>query len=127
MLEKSIVRLNAEKDPSYCPYCCRCSGLVRMVKIESFYWECHCGAKHDERSVFDRWRQINETWGLTFRMKVKCLFGLHTLLEPGPRTPLLHGSAATINCACGAWRMVRGTPDEWRTDEIDQDWSDPDV
>lgn len=48
-LEKSTMRLNAEKDPDYCPYCLLCSGLVRMKKVEDFYWKCHCGAKHDER------------------------------------------------------------------------------
>jgi hypothetical protein len=48
----SIVRSNAEKDPTYCPYCMRCSGLVRMKKIEHLYWECvqkGCTAVHDER------------------------------------------------------------------------------
>lgn len=46
---KSQVLLNAEKDPSYAPYCLRCPGLVRMVKIEPFFWRCKCGAMHDER------------------------------------------------------------------------------
>ena len=45
----SIVKLNAEKDPNYCPYCLRCLGLVRMVKVEPLYWRCACGAEHDER------------------------------------------------------------------------------
>lgn len=46
---KSVVRLNAEVDPAYCPYCMRCPGLVRMQKVEAFYWQHHCGAEHDER------------------------------------------------------------------------------
>ena len=46
---KSQVRHNAEKDPSYCPYCMRCAGLVRMVKVQPFLWGCLCGAVHDER------------------------------------------------------------------------------
>lgn len=46
---KSIIRLNTEEDPNYCPYCGRCPGLVRMVKVEPFYWRCRCGAEHDER------------------------------------------------------------------------------
>lgn len=47
---KSSVRWNAERDPNYCPYCLRCRGLVRMVKVEAFYWRCNCGAEHDERT-----------------------------------------------------------------------------
>lgn len=47
----SIVRQNAEKDPTYCPYCMRCKGLIRMKKIEHMYWRCFCGAEHDEREV----------------------------------------------------------------------------
>lgn len=43
------VRLNAEADPTYCPWCLRCKGLVRMNKVEPFLWSCDCGAKHDER------------------------------------------------------------------------------
>ncbi len=46
---KSQVLLNAEKDPSYAPYCMRCPRLVRMVKVEPFFWRCKCGAMHDER------------------------------------------------------------------------------
>lgn len=45
----SIMKLNAEKDPNYCPYCLRCSGLVRMVKVEHLLWKCKCGTIHDER------------------------------------------------------------------------------
>lgn len=47
--QKSQVLINAEKDPTYCPYCMRCSGLIRMVKVEHLLWECKCGAIHDER------------------------------------------------------------------------------
>lgn len=48
---KSQVRVNAEKDPTYCPYCMRCSGLIRMQKVEDFYWRCAvCRAEHDERN-----------------------------------------------------------------------------
>jgi hypothetical protein len=48
---KSIVRMNAEKDPNYRPYCMRCSGLVRMRIVEDFFWKCGCGAIHDERGA----------------------------------------------------------------------------
>lgn len=44
-----IVRMNAEKDPDYRPYCMRCPGLVRMSIVERFLWACRCGAKHDAR------------------------------------------------------------------------------
>jgi hypothetical protein len=46
---KSVVRMNAEKDPTYRPYCMRCDGLVRMQIVEPLLWKCHCGAIHDER------------------------------------------------------------------------------
>ena len=48
---KSVVRTNAEKDPSYCPYCLRCRGLVRMLHVPHtrFYWRCGCGAECDAR------------------------------------------------------------------------------
>lgn len=45
----STVRINAEKDPTYRPYCMRCPRLVRMKRVEPFYWRCACGAEHDER------------------------------------------------------------------------------
>lgn len=51
MKERSLVRMNAEKDPSYSPYCMRCRGLVRMRKVENFFWRCRCGAEHDERDA----------------------------------------------------------------------------
>ncbi len=50
---KSQVKINAEKDANYCPYCMRCSGNVRMVKKETMLWGCHCGAIHDERFTVD--------------------------------------------------------------------------
>lgn len=46
---KSQVRLNAELDPAYAPYCLRCPGLVRMTRAGALYWVCQCGATHDER------------------------------------------------------------------------------
>jgi hypothetical protein len=46
---KSIVRMNAEQDPSYRPYCMRCTGLVRMKIQAPMLWKCSCGAVHDER------------------------------------------------------------------------------
>ena len=44
------MRKIAENDPNYCPYCMRCRGLVRMKKVEDFFWKCDCGAIHDERN-----------------------------------------------------------------------------
>lgn len=44
-----IIVKNALKDANYCPYCLRCSGLVRMKKVATLLWECHCGAIHDAR------------------------------------------------------------------------------
>jgi hypothetical protein len=47
---KSQVRLNAERDPSYCPYCLHCRSMARMQLVEPFHWRCTaCGAEHDER------------------------------------------------------------------------------
>jgi hypothetical protein len=52
MQTKSIVRENAEKDPNYAPYCMPCPRLVRMKKIEPFFWKCDkCGAECDEREI----------------------------------------------------------------------------
>lgn len=46
---KSQVRLNAELDPAYCPYCLRCRTMTRMQKIGEMFWRCRgCGAEHDE-------------------------------------------------------------------------------
>lgn len=45
-----IVINNAKKDPAYCPYCMRCSGLARMRRVESFYWKHSCGAECDLRN-----------------------------------------------------------------------------
>lgn len=49
----SLVKENALKDPNYAPYCLRCPGLVRMVKVEPLYWRCRCGAQHDERETHE--------------------------------------------------------------------------
>ena len=51
---KSQVRINAEKDPNYCPYCLRCSTMARMTKVAPMYWRCRCGAEHDERSETEK-------------------------------------------------------------------------
>lgn len=48
---KSQIRRNAEHDPTYCPYRMRCPRLVRMAKVEPFYWRCRCGAEQDEREA----------------------------------------------------------------------------
>lgn len=46
---KSQVRLNAEADPAYAPYCLRCSTMRRMQKLREMMWRCtECGAEHDE-------------------------------------------------------------------------------
>lgn len=49
----SLVRKNAEADPNYCPYCMRCSGLVRMRKVGHMHWRCDCGAEHIETDGHD--------------------------------------------------------------------------
>lgn len=55
MEPKSIIRLNAESNPGYRPYCGPCPGLVRMDKIAPFFWRCtRCGAEHDERMPDDQ-------------------------------------------------------------------------
>lgn len=46
-----VVVSNYANDPSYCPYCMRCSGLHRMKLVEPYLWRHHCGAVHDERQV----------------------------------------------------------------------------
>lgn len=49
MMHKSQVRLNAEADPTYAPYCLRCSTTARMQKHGEMLWVCLCcGAEHDE-------------------------------------------------------------------------------
>lgn len=46
----SQVLFNALKDPTYCPYCMKCYGAVRMTKVAPYLWEHKkCGAIHDER------------------------------------------------------------------------------
>lgn len=50
LCRKSLMRINAEKDSAYRPYCLRCRNLVRMRIVEPFLWKCdQCGAVHDER------------------------------------------------------------------------------
>jgi hypothetical protein len=46
-----VIVLNHIIDPTYAPYCMRCSGLKRMKVVEPFLWEHDCGAVHDERQV----------------------------------------------------------------------------
>jgi hypothetical protein len=46
-----VIVLNHIADPTYAPYCCRCTGLHRMKVVEPFLWEHSCGAIHDERQV----------------------------------------------------------------------------
>lgn len=46
-----VIVLNHIADPSYAPYCGRCSGLHRMKVVEPFLWTHGCGAVHDERQV----------------------------------------------------------------------------
>lgn len=43
------VRVNAEKDPTYAPYCLRCRTMERMKIVERFLWRCACGNTCDER------------------------------------------------------------------------------
>jgi hypothetical protein len=59
---KSLIRLNAEADPAYRPYCLRCPGLVRMVISAPLLWVCEkCLAVHDERTDDEiRARRIND-------------------------------------------------------------------
>jgi len=52
LINKSLIRLNAESDPSYRPYCLRCKGIQRMEIVAQFAWKCPiCGAIHDERTL----------------------------------------------------------------------------
>lgn len=46
-----VIASNFNSDPSYCPYCGRCPGLVRMKLVEPYLWTHSCGAVHDERQV----------------------------------------------------------------------------
>lgn len=47
-----VIVLNHILDPTYAPYCMRCTGIHRMTVIEPFRWECmRCGGVHDERQV----------------------------------------------------------------------------
>jgi len=48
LVVEGTVHTNALKDPTYCPYCMRCSGLIRMKKRGPFSWACdNCGAGCD--------------------------------------------------------------------------------
>lgn len=38
--------------------------------------------------------------------------------KPGPRYPLVHGSAQTETCSCGRWRVMAGRYRRWRSDPI---------
>lgn len=59
---KSLVRINAEQDPAYSPYCMRCPGLVRMAHIEPYYWRCsRCKSEHDERGENKSQEQCHES------------------------------------------------------------------
>jgi hypothetical protein len=51
MTDDPVIVLNHIIDPTYAPYCMRCSGLQRMTVVAPFLWEHHCGAIHDERQV----------------------------------------------------------------------------
>lgn len=51
MTNDDLIIENAKRNPDYCPYCLRCSGLVRMRKVEPFSWRCDCGAKYDAREL----------------------------------------------------------------------------
>jgi hypothetical protein len=46
---RDVILGNETKDPAYAPYCLRCTGLVRMRKVELHYWRCFCGAQCDYR------------------------------------------------------------------------------
>jgi len=46
---RNLVRRNAERDPTYSPYCLRCTSMARMTRAEPFLWRCACGAVHDAR------------------------------------------------------------------------------
>lgn len=49
--QREIILDNAEKDPTYAPYCLRCKGLVRMRVVERHRWRCGCGAACDYRAL----------------------------------------------------------------------------
>lgn len=64
----AIVRANALKDSKYCPYCLRCSGLVRMKRVSHMFWRCRCGAMHDERDNLPPLTEVagSPTWWSDF-------------------------------------------------------------
>lgn len=47
----AVIVLNHLADPTYAPYCMRCSGLHRMTVVAPFLWKHGCGAVHDEQQV----------------------------------------------------------------------------
>lgn len=46
---RDIILRNVANDPYYAPYCMRCTGLIRMRRVEQHYWWCACGAECDYR------------------------------------------------------------------------------
>lgn len=52
---KSQVVTNYEQDPTYCPYCLRCTGLQRMVLVAPYHWKCpKCPAQGDCREEHEQ-------------------------------------------------------------------------
>lgn len=52
-VERLVLR-NAVKNPTYGPYCLRCSTMERMQKIEFLFWRCrHCQAVQDSRPTIE--------------------------------------------------------------------------
>jgi hypothetical protein len=47
--QRDVILRNAVEDPYYAPYCTRCPGLIRMLRVEQHYWKCRCGAQCDYR------------------------------------------------------------------------------
>lgn len=108
---KSFIRAKAEDDPSYAPYCLRCSSLARMTKVEDFYWVCQCGAKHDERDevmapvvrLLDpvRGRDL-QPWGV-IPLVMYCPVG-HQHVDEGEwrtRPHKTHQCQVPVPCYCG--------------------------
>ena len=46
-----IIVDNHSEDPTYAPYCMRCSSFHRMTVVEPYLFKHRCGAVHDERQV----------------------------------------------------------------------------
>jgi hypothetical protein len=80
----SIILTNAVEDSNYKPYCGRCTGLVRMQKIEPFYWRCTCGAEHDEREEVRKGLRIDgrgKTWAQINKMVGALPVGTNYIIE----------------------------------------------